>query len=436
MAMEPATTSTWLNPAELSLTDWVHEDLSWALELDHLLSDIAETPSTDATTEATILPSTEETSSHQIPHGTSAFATPSRTLQVQAIPRPDSIFQYDSDESWSADDILEEWQVNLQRQLSTLRATEQVSITTSPLRTSQRRQVHAMAQLMHLSHISLGSGREKRMLISKCSISGGEALSRARGTHATWHAGTIDPKVIVVSPVSPLGTIDTIERIITTNRLIYPEKLDLHSHYCQSGQLQRRVHAKFSAAEDAAAFSLALSSEGLTCQYLFNSPQTLAKEQCQHCSTSTSTSTSGPSLSLEISQTAEPFWRNSSYSSSSDARSKPSSFFSMDTALSDNTSLMPSDLEYGSDVSVSKKRKRLPKTNGGYVCGVCGKAFDYEGDRAKHEKVHNVATRPHVCEKCGKGFMYPKDLRRHCGKMHSSLGPSGGSVYSLDKVLE
>lgn len=70
----------------------------------------------------------------------------------------------------------------------------------------------------------------------------------------------------------------------------------------------------------------------------------------------------------------------------------------------------------GSLDSIAKRRKRLPKQEGGYVCSEpgCGKTFDFNGERTKHERIHKPKEEyPHPCNYCDKRFIDRKDLQRH-----------------------
>ena len=93
----------------------------------------------------------------------------------------------------------------------------------------------------------------------------------------------------------------------------------------------------------------------------------------------------------------------------------------------------------------SRKRKRVPKVDGGFPCQFqgCGKPFDRASERRKHEESHSVAfTNRFQCIQCDKAFRYPKDLRRH-QKVHTNttdqmasdlLGTSFGSTQNTSNM--
>jgi hypothetical protein len=64
--------------------------------------------------------------------------------------------------------------------------------------------------------------------------------------------------------------------------------------------------------------------------------------------------------------------------------------------------------------STAKRRRRHPKQAGGYPCSECGKVFNYNGERTKHELIHKPKEEhPHACSYCEMRFINRKDLQRH-----------------------
>lgn len=62
------------------------------------------------------------------------------------------------------------------------------------------------------------------------------------------------------------------------------------------------------------------------------------------------------------------------------------------------------------------KAKRVPKQAGGFVCSEpgCGKTFDFNGERTKHERIHKPKSEyPYGCDNCERRFIDKKDLKRH-----------------------
>ena len=67
---------------------------------------------------------------------------------------------------------------------------------------------------------------------------------------------------------------------------------------------------------------------------------------------------------------------------------------------------------YSAESSASKKRKRSEKIENGYECDVCRKVWSLASDRDKHwRNVHGRKT--HTCPVCDKAFAYAKDVQRH-----------------------
>ena len=69
---------------------------------------------------------------------------------------------------------------------------------------------------------------------------------------------------------------------------------------------------------------------------------------------------------------------------------------------------------YGS--TLPKRRKRFPKVNAGYQCQEpgCDKVFNCNGDRTKHARIHWPESEyPHACTYCDKRFIHRKDATRH-----------------------
>jgi hypothetical protein len=70
------------------------------------------------------------------------------------------------------------------------------------------------------------------------------------------------------------------------------------------------------------------------------------------------------------------------------------------------------DSHYSVASSANKRQKRSARQESGYECGACGKLFDLQSERDKHwRNVHG--PRSHACGVCGKAFVYAKDVERH-----------------------
>ncbi|KAF7193358.1 Metallothionein expression activator [Pseudocercospora fuligena] len=349
----------------------------------------------------------------------------------------------DSDCSWTEDDDRENWHLFLQDQLTTFRQqAARISLRTCPMTTQHRRQVHGLAQLLRLSHMSFGHGKMKRLLLTKCAL----ACSTSPGSSGRWNptgdhwlAGWMDPRLVVVDHLSwavpPSQLLATWPTVVPKNILILKK----------DGSETFAAYAFFNDAESAASAIISINGEQpqwnhnrLDCDYLrlpgvpgvidensvdlFRLAQLASmlrngQEGCFQAmlpnSNDSRQQTNDPTegflspqqvftnmASSSLSMASTSFEDASVGRSSMDAHSSVMSMSSL--ALSD----------YGSEVSVAKKRKRQPL--GSYVCshGGCDKVFERAGDCRKHEKVHAM-DRPHRCHVCQQGFMYPKDLRRH-----------------------
>jgi hypothetical protein len=78
-----------------------------------------------------------------------------------------------------------------------------------------------------------------------------------------------------------------------------------------------------------------------------------------------------------------------------------------------------SDERFASHVT---SRHRCEKLKDGYECAECQRFFDRKCDRDKHWRAKH-GSRPFRCRLCpgGKGFVYEKDLRRHSQSVHKTM---------------
>lgn len=376
-----------------------------------------------------------------------------RLLADMSSPGTETVFEdSDSHHSWTAADNVENWCAYLRERLAEFRKNKQrVSIITSPLQTRQRRKVHSMANLLGLSHTSLGTGREKRVLICKCELTKSRAQmieKRWNPSRNNWSPGLVDPRIVLFDLVSPKLSIGRFQECLADAGLPLPVKVTIDCfNPIKPGMSQpvATAYAMFKNTDDAALVLLELDGKKpnwngidveLECDYVhfppgfdlsaqaldnFGSlPDTLRMERLrvQHGNDISRISSRSTNSALYSDSESDSGLYNLGLSTSCSSRGLRSrgtsndSWYSRDPGyVSAGSNRSPLHSDYS---STSRKRKRVPKISGGYSCTLqgCDRIFDRDGDRRKHEKNH-AGDRPHVCHKCGKGFLFPKDLRRH-----------------------
>ena len=390
----------------------------------------------------------------------SGLPTPQRLsrgklLAVASTEGPETVFEdSDSHHSWTNSDNLETWCDNLRERLADFRrCKERVVIITSVLQTRQRRKVHSMANLLGLSHMSLGSGRRKQILISKCELQKSASVANAarekrwNPVRNNWSRGMVDPRVVVIEGLASGESIARFQQHLANASLPCPQSLVMEyagsSIPAQQMEPLATAYACFETPDDAATVLLALdhttpnwnaANGDLECDYVHFSPGTdidyalahfeslpqLLKGETplQHTTGDISFVSHSTDYALySDSETEEhhlspgltmPLHRFSSRKVSND------SSHSRDAGYASGGSVLSQMLSDQSDGSATKKRKRMPKIVGGFACSftTCDKVFNRDGDRRKHEKNHS-GERKYVCERCGRGFLFPKDLKRH-----------------------
>ncbi|KAI5360745.1 Putative ubiquitin-conjugating enzyme E2, Zinc finger C2H2-type, ubiquitin-conjugating enzyme/RWD [Septoria linicola] len=373
--------------------------------------------------------------------------------------------QEESDCSWTEADDKDLWQDHLQRQLHEFRMGHGCTLTTVALESRQRKQVHSMANMWGLGHMTVGLRKQKCVLLSKCALAktGDASDRRWNPSRPSWLSGYIDPRLVLFHWVSSNICFQTCLNVLG---LPSPVNLtmDIRGDY-------GTVYALFDSPSDAATALLALNASrphwnistldrdveacylrlpsgfSLTSHLLAhgfcNLPvlvfQAFGKTSNINPNQPPSGSASPPVCSSQSRRTslapgaASPTeLANALFRISSSPRQYPplssSALHSSRGSISRRMSLSSSlsrdlgyisassqvDSDYSVATNVSKKRRREPKILAGYRCSFknCDKVFDHQGELTKHEKVHNT-DRPHPCMQCGKGFFYPKDLRRH-----------------------
>ncbi|KAM3420988.1 hypothetical protein BST61_g1415 [Cercospora zeina] len=377
-----------------------------------------------------------------------------------------AVSQEESDCSWTEADSQDLWYEQLRQQLEKFRLSPTLTLATIPLGARQRKQVHSMANMWRLSHMSVGDARQRRVLLSKCALAKtGDAKDRRwNPARQTWSPGYIDPRLAIFHRVSSTICFRTCLNVLG---LPAPDNLtrDMRGEHCT-------VYALFETPSDAVDAVLALHDTrphwntnatdrnvdasflcmplgfSLTSHLLADGfPQlpvlvrqafggASSNNNPNHASSSSPTPPSASSLptraSLAPGAASPTELANALFRISSSPRQYPplpgSALHSRRGSISRRMSLSSSlsrdygyisassqvDSDYSLATSATKKRRREPKILAGYHCPypACDKAFDHQGELTKHEKVHST-DRPHVCVQCGKGFFYPKDLRRH-----------------------
>ncbi|CAK4031892.1 Dolichol-phosphate mannosyltransferase subunit 3 [Lecanosticta acicola] len=376
----------------------------------------------------------------------------------------------DSHDSWTTAENVGPWCARFrERLLQFRRHKDRVSVITSPLQTRQRTKVHSMANLWGLSHTSIGTGRSKRMLLSKCELTPTSTSSEKRWnpTRDNWSRGLVNPTIILVDFVSLQLSSGRIQQCLREAGLPTPKRLTIDYNTKTSPMPQyATVYAMFQRVEEAMEVILALDGSrpnwnGVdttmesdfvhfppgfdlsdTALQAFDSLPGLMRSEKARLSQQKSllkSSNPYPSETEEEEETEDDAYPDH-MSSKSAAKTPRQRYFrntshgsphSRDPGYASATSL-PSDHDHDSETSTSRKRKRIPKVPGGFPCAFedCHRVFDRDGDRRKHEKNH-TARRPHACTHCGKGFLFPKDLRRHVRGVHeggngSDTGGGGG----------
>lgn len=392
------------------------------------------------------------------------FFSPQLQEEVgNTVPPP----QEESDCSWTEAESHDLWYDQLRQQLYDFRQGPECTLTTTPLDSRRRKQVHSMSNLWGLSHMSVGSGKLKRVLLSKCALAktGNPSDRRWNPSRDAWLPGYIDPRLVLFHWISSTICFQTCLNVLQLPRPINTI-MDVRGDY-------GTVYALFETPSDAASALLALHGArphwnvnagdrnieacylrlpfgfSLTSHLLAAGFSRLPALVHQAFHTSQSRDPNDPhsgSVSPSIPACLPPPRRsslapgtasptelaNALFRISSSPRQYPplssSALHSRRGSVSRRLSLSSSlsrdlgyisassqvDSEYSFGTNASKKRRRAPKVPGGYPCAVhgCDKVFDHQGELTKHEKVHGT-DRPHVCTQCGKGFSYPKDLRRH-----------------------
>ncbi|USW55447.1 Putative R3H domain, Zinc finger C2H2-type, Zinc finger C2H2 superfamily, R3H domain superfamily [Septoria linicola] len=378
----------------------------------------------------------------------------SRLLAATTDEAPETVYEdSDSHHSWTASDNFETWCNSLRERLADFRrCQERTVIITSALQTRQRRKVHSMANLLGLSHMSLGSGRNKQILMSKCELVRPASLTDAardkrwNPVRDNWARGLVDPRAVLFEGLAMGETITRFQQHLLDAGLPLPKRLAIDPN-CVLGDGRMKtsttMYACFETPDDAAVTVLALdqakpnwnaNESNLECDYVrfppgsdledtlcahFETLPRLLREQSSRQQVQANASFVSQSTDCAMYSDSE----NEDFSLASPGLTMPMHRFSSrtlsngssqsrDAGYASGCSVISQMLSEHSEASATKKRKRMPK--GSYPCtfGACDKVFHRDGDRRKHEKNHS-GERKHTCEKCSRGFLFPKDLKRH-----------------------
>lgn len=394
-----------------------------------------------------------------------------RLLADLTVDGPETVYEdSDSHHSWTAADNAEEWVTRLRASLTAFRRDrDRVALITTPLQTRQRRKVHSMANIWGLSHMSIGPGREKRMIVCKGALTGSTSrmpVSTGRRWNPcdTWSAGFVNTRVVVFDMLDPNMDSFHVSNVLQGADIAAPLKTTMDYYEMDMNGFTisvAKAFAIFASSEDAAMALLALDGttpnwnsftiEGdyvrFPAGFNFNDAlldafdtlpeairlaQVSAEESKRDRAIATGSAPQSESDSDDdtLHSSSLAIARRAPYDGPSAASS-----LSMDAGYASAGSARSAAISDHSDTSTSRKRKRVPKVAGGFPCRDhgCDKIFDRAGDRTKHEKYHSEG-RPNVCTRCGKGFHFPKDLRRHM-IVHSGLPTQDAGEQSMPVTI-
>lgn len=397
----------------------------------------------------------------------------SRTI-LSALPTAEEpVGVYNSDCSWNTadDDDFEDYYLRLKSSLDQLCRNDGPGyVLTSALPSKKRRQIHTLAKLMGLSHMSIhSSGSTRRLLVSKYKLSK-DVL--APSIDRIWNPKTIpfgaaelDPRIIAVSS-QPLVTEQSLLLLLASKSL--PSPLEVSESLVPNIKpSETLLSARFQTATDAAEVLTALTDlKDQICSLLGNpnfsyvlhthsddtgggSQHALGPQDITACHMGlNSRNSSSTGLERQSRDLDTGYWSSSSrMSMSSNHLNLPSFTESSPVSLHRSSSLGSGFAcsQYASDASMESAsfpaasysapsaegsrshRRRLPKNKDHYACRAqdCNKTFDRAGERKKHERIHQPPeTWPHCCPGCNKRFLERKDLVRH------SMSHSGDDAYN------
>lgn len=373
----------------------------------------------------------------------------------------------ETDSSWDEQDAVETFYASLRKGLRGLRENSCPVLITSPLPVKLRRVVHSAAHLQHCSHISLGTGRQRRMLLSRFRITSYARLHTKKkccnGLNESIRVWPTILRMWITSGTTAHANAASIIQIMQAKNIPRPRACrceyedgsePCYAEFEDSGQaleamelLQGSHCLSGNTFELKVTFLTAFAENHIdpfglndfsnwdlyTSRALSNDlPQFIDCESPSWLSTSAIPSfLSSITSSLRMTQ-IEPIQRATSQlrgktpvqrRDNSSGRSSiiDDGYYSANSSAS-GTSFKRSHSTYSGDEpsdadqeASANKRKKHPKIRNGYVCQYgCGMAFDCYGYRTKHEKNHAPKeSRPHKCSDCGMGFINRKDLTRH-----------------------
>lgn len=316
---------------------------------------------------------------------------------------------YSSDCSWTTaedNDDSEDFYSQLRNDLERLCSAEGKDyLLTSALPSRLRRQVHASAKLMGLSHMSVGTDASRKVLVSRhrlCSYPNESSDRSWNYKAAAQDSCELDANVLGF--LSWFKRSCMTEEDLTTRLHLSGLPTPSHMWTCSFLYPGDCLSAQFSSAAAAAEVMTAVPQLDLDSSVVVN--YTFRKGRPEVYQGQTTSRIARPPTPARSNSTS----RGSGFSS--DVCYSDASNASFASAMS-NDDMLP---EYP-----TVRRRRYPKSKDHYACRApdCEKAFDRAGDRTKHERIHQQPhTWPHGCDECGKRFIDKKDLVRHaksCG---------------------
>lgn len=97
--------------------------------------------------------------------------------------------------------------------------------------------------------------------------------------------------------------------------------------------------------------------------------------------------------------------------------------------IEESTGLTESNLYPSCPIDITVEAEPRFSTEGSFICGLCGKTFEEQNNRNRHEKRHEQG-RPHQCVErgCGKSFKTKDSVKKHT---QSVRHPSSLLLYLL-----
>jgi hypothetical protein len=375
-----------------------------------------------------------------------------------------------SETSWDEDDQMENFAEYLQEQLNGIcedHPNIEKFFITAHLKNKARRIVHALARLNHVNHMTLHDAGERRVLVTTATIRSRQTAINQKPWNARPSLWKLDPLAIIMALPLHVGREqlrDTLHRVNLpvpedSCQLAYSQKRrlflgvfrntgdaaavlqDLPTRYENefggSGpRPQIDISYRYWSEENSfdATFSMFGSpdEEHWVGNVLFLSDRGhRPAKRANHPPPAYAFHMSRPnsqSSMLRRSSSRDPESSdNDGYGSgrSRTSAKRPRTQFEVEDVPNRTQFAINrySDGLKSRDASSDSNttRRRFPRRPGGYPCRHpgCGKVFDTNGDRSKHECSHKPPEeRPYACDYCEWRFNDTRDLKRHA-RLHS-----------------